>query len=413
MRLSIHTLGTRGDVQPYLALAEGLVRRGHNVQVAAPAQFAPMFEGNEIGFVPLPAEFLGLLKTPEGKKALGQGLGLAAGFKLLRKVRPLMGQVLEQEWAAAAAFEPDAIIHHPKSLAAPSIAERLAVPSFLASPLPGFTPTSAFPSPVLPFADLGPLNRASYLLSIHGAGMLFGKLIRKWRQEALGLSAQPGGWKPTATIYAYSRHVVPVPLEWAQNVLVSGYWFRDAPEWQLPAELAHFLAAGAPPIYVGFGSMPGDDGERLTRLVVEALAGTGSRGILATGGGALAAAAGAPHIHVLGTAPHDRLFPLMAAAIHHGGAGTTGASLRAGLPTAVCPFFGDQPFWARRVAALGAGPAPLDRKTLTPADLINAIKCLKDSTVRARAVELGARISSEDGVATAVNFIEQRCSTKA
>lgn len=116
MRLSIHTLGTRGDVQPYLALAEGLVRRGHNVQVAAPAQFAPMFEGNEIGFVPLPAEFLGLLKTPEGKKALGQGLGLAAGFKLLRKVRPLMGQVLEQEWAAAAAFEPDAIIHHPKSL---------------------------------------------------------------------------------------------------------------------------------------------------------------------------------------------------------------------------------------------------------------------------------------------------------
>ncbi|WIJ24457.1 glycosyltransferase [Devosia sp. RR2S18] len=412
MRLSIHTLGTRGDVQPYLALAEGLARRGHNVQVAAPAQFAPMFEGNEIGFVPLPAEFLGLLKTPEGEKALGQGLGLAAGLKLLRKVRPLMGRVLEQEWTAAAAFEPDAMIYHPKSVAAPSMAERLAVPAFLASPLPGFTPTSAFPSPVVPFADLGPLNRASHLLSIHGAGMLFGKLIRKWRQEALGLSARSGGWKPTATIYAYSRHVVPVPLEWTPDVLVSGYWFRDAPEWQPPAELAHFLAAGAPPIYVGFGSMPGGD-ERLTRLVVEVLAGTGSRGILATGGGALAAAAGAPHIHVLGTAPHDRLFPLMAATIHHGGAGTTGASLRAGLPTAVCPFFGDQPFWARRVAALGAGPARLDRKTLTPVDLINTIRCLKDSTIQARAVELGALISSEDGVATAVNFIEQRCAARA
>lgn len=158
MRFSIHTLGTRGDVQPYLALARGLLARGHKVLLVAPAQFADAIEAQGVGFAPLPEEFLALLESPETKKVIGgSGTGFGAGFKLIKHYRHLMRGLLDAEWEAARAFDPDAILHHPKALGAPHIAAKLNVPLFLASPLPGFTPTAAFPTPILPFASLGPL----------------------------------------------------------------------------------------------------------------------------------------------------------------------------------------------------------------------------------------------------------------
>ena len=162
MRVAIETLGTRGDVQPYIALALGLRNSGHDVQLAAPVQFSDMVRERGIAFAPLPGEFLELMDTPEGKAAIAGGRGFSAGFKLLKHVRPMMRGLLDAEWAAVRAFAPDAIIYHPKSIASPHMAEKLGVPAYLASPLPGFTPTSAFPSPMLPFASLGPLNRVSH-----------------------------------------------------------------------------------------------------------------------------------------------------------------------------------------------------------------------------------------------------------
>ena len=135
--------------------------------------------------------------------------------------------------------------------------------------------------------------------------------------------------------------------------------------------------------------------------------------MLATGGGALAAVRTAHHVHFISGAPHDRLFPHMKAAIHHGGAGTTGASLRAGKPMAICPFFGDQPFWARRVAALGAGPAPLSRKSLTVEALAEAIAAMADPRMQRKATLLAAAIEVENGVEQAVHFIEQRATRSA
>lgn len=143
MRIAIATLGTRGEVQPYVALALGLMRRGHDVQLAAPAQFASFVEAWGVRFAPLPGEFLALLDSPEGKAAVAGCQGFGAGLKLVRHVRPLMRRLLDDEWAAAQAFRPDVIVHHPKSLAAPHVAERLGIPTILASPLPGFTPTAA------------------------------------------------------------------------------------------------------------------------------------------------------------------------------------------------------------------------------------------------------------------------------
>lgn len=410
MRVAIQTLGTRGDVQPYIALALGLISQGHEVQIAAPVQFDAMVRERGIAFAPLPGEFLALMDTPEGKAAIAGGRGFSAGLKLLKHARPLMRRLLEEEWAGVKAFAPNVIVSHPKSIASPHMAEALTRPFILASPLPGVTPTSAFPSPMLPFATMGPLNRASHALAIRGGEFLFGTLIRDWRETSLGLSARPhGAATPSGTLYAYSSHVIPVPLDWDSTVLVSGYWFLDNENWRPSAALASFLDAGEAPIYVGFGSMPGLDPQKTTAIIIEALARVGKRGLLASGGGALGSVQSTPaNIHIIAGAPHDKLFPHVGAVIHHGGAGTTAASLRAGKPTAICPFFGDQPFWGRRIANLGVGPTPLDRKALSVESIAAAIASMDDPQMRERAAALGAAIRQENGIAAAVKFIEDR-----
>jgi UDP:flavonoid glycosyltransferase YjiC (YdhE family) len=409
MRFAIHTLGTRGDTQPYLALARRLRARGHDVLVVAPAQFAEMAAAENLPFAPLPAEFLAVLDSDEAKKMIGSsGPGFGAGFKLLKFYREIGRRLLDAEWETARAFAPDVILFHPKALGAPHIATKLGIPLFLASPLPGFTPTSAFPTPVLPFASLGPLNRPSHALMTHGGNVLFAKTVRAWRVEALGLPARGKAAPPAGTLYGYSSHVLPKPADWGRDVAVTGYWFLDTPDWTPDADLAAFLAAGEAPVYVGFGSVPGVDPKELADFVAEGLKRAGKRGLLATVGGALGEVASDPNVHVIAGAPHDRLFPLVDATLHHGGAGTTGATLRAGKPTAICPFFGDQPFWARRVVALGVGPQPLDKRKMTADDLATTFRAMDDPAMRTRAVKLGAAIRSEDGIETAIQFIEKR-----
>lgn len=409
MRLAIHTLGTRGDVQPYLALARGFRAVGHEVLLIAPAQFAESAAAEGLAFAPLPAEFFDMLDASETKNVLGRsGKGFGAGFKLIKRYRPLMRGLLEAEWDAARAFRPDTIVYHPKMLGAPHIAAKLDVPHFLASPLPGFTPTAAFPTPILPVRSLGPFNRMSHVLMIHGGAVLFARILRDWRVDTLKL---PGRGKPVpraGTLYGYSPHVVPQPSEWGRDVAVTGYWFLDTPEWEPDADLAAFLEAGEPPVYVGFGSMPGTDPEHLTGLVTEGLRRAGKRGLLATAGGALGPVELTSDLHVIAGAPHDHLFPHMQSTLHHGGAGTTGAALRAGKPTAICPFFGDQPFWARRIVDLGVGPEPLDRRKMTAADIAAVIRAMDDEAMCARAAALGNLIEQEDGVAAAVAFVEGR-----
>jgi sterol 3beta-glucosyltransferase len=408
MRILISTLGTRGDVQPYLALAQTLVQRGHEVQLAAPHQFAALAKRCRVPFATLPGEFLELLNSPEGKVAIAGGRGVGAGLKLLPRVMPLMGTLLEREWQIARSFSPDLIVCHPKSIASPHIAERLSVPHILASPLPGFTPTRAFPSPLLPFSTLGPLNRISHSLALGAAPFLFGKPLRTWRSASLGLPARAGARRPTATLYAYSPHVLPVPDDWGENILVSGYWFLDeGTDWVMPPALARFFAEGKRPVYVGFGSMPGIDPAGLSSVIIDALSRAGKRGVLAIGGGALSSIPANDHIHVIDSAPHDALFALVEAAVHHGGAGTTAASLRAGLPTIICPFFGDQPFWGRRVAALGAGPAPIPIGKLTVEGLVRSLKATDDPRMRGRALTLAAGIARDHGVDAAALFIEK------
>jgi UDP:flavonoid glycosyltransferase YjiC (YdhE family) len=210
-------------------------------------------------------------------------------------------------------------------------------------------------------------------------------------------------------LYGYSPTVVPKPSDWDEHAHVTGYWFLDhAPDWQPPAGLVDFLESGSPPVYVGFGSLVSGGAEKASRVVLDALRQSGQRGVLATGWGGLGPSDLPGEVYATESVPHDWLFPRMAAVAHHGGAGTTGAGLRAGVPSIILPFSKDQPFWARRVEALGAGPAPIPRKRLTAGRLAQAMHvAVTDESIRERSAALGEAIRGENGVGNAVRVVNQ------
>jgi UDP:flavonoid glycosyltransferase YjiC (YdhE family) len=209
-------------------------------------------------------------------------------------------------------------------------------------------------------------------------------------------------------LYGFSPHVVPRPADWPDTAQITGYWFLDQPEWRPSDALRAFLDAGPKPIYVGFGSMVSAHAEQFTTTVLEAVRRSGQRAVLATGWGGLAGEEGTQDEQIFFTpgAPHDWLFPRMAAAVHHGGAGTTAAAVRAGIPSVIVPFYGDQPFWARCLQREGVAPPALDRKNLTAEALASAIDSTLQEPVRRSAAALGERVRAEDGVGAALRCLQ-------
>ena len=208
---------------------------------------------------------------------------------------------------------------------------------------------------------------------------------------------------------AYSPSLIPHPADWPDSVHVTGSYSLDAEaDWQPSPALEAFLAAGEPPVYIGFGSMAGRNPEQLARLILEALAKSGQRGLLLTGWGGLRTESVPDNVFVVDSAPHSWLFPRMAAVVHHGGAGTTAEGLRAGVPTVIVPFVFDQPFWGARVKALGLGPEPIPQKQLTADRLAHAIRiAVTDSGMRQRASAFGAAMRGENGVGNAVKVVKR------
>jgi sterol 3beta-glucosyltransferase len=409
MKILILTMGSRGDVQPYVALARGLQAAGHELTLATGELFAPMVQAYGLPFAPLDDEMIRLTETPAGKEIMQKG----GSMKAIKLVQPMIARMLRDAWAVAQAYQPEVIVYHPKTLSGYHIGQKLGVPAILSMVLPMYTPTRAFPIPLTGKQLGGWLNWHSYkMVSLISAP--YTKVINGFREE-LGLPAigrffnetkQPDGLL-TPTLYGYSEHVLPRPWDWPESTHVSGYWFLPAEaNWQPSAELAAFLADGPPPVYIGFGSMAGTEPEKLANTAVSALQQTNQRGIIATGWGGLKPANLPTTIFQLDQAPHDWLFPQMAAVIHHGGSGTTAAGLRAGKPTLICPFLADQPFWGAQVARLGAGPQPIPQKKLTVANLAQAItQMVTDGGMKARAEQVGQAIMGEDGLAEAARFI--------
>ena len=414
--IAIFTIGTQGDVRPCVALGQGLRRMGYPVRIVTSANFGPLVREAGLEFFPLTADFQAMLEADRG--IAEQGLNLRAMARFFRQRYAQWAEHWAEEGMAASEGASLLIGSSNCVLLSKALSERHGVP-FAIAWLQPLTPSRELPPMVLSAARArlpGALSLAAHrlqsLLMWHVMRPAINDIVRPRlglpRYPRLGpsLGADALGAK---VLNGFSRHVLARPADWPDSVQVTGYWFGDAPAWAPPAALADFLAAGPKPVYIGFGSMVGQHAAALTRIVLDGVRRSGRRAVLATGWGGLEIDEGplGEQIYGLCHAPHEWLFPRMAAAVHHGGAGTTAAAARAGIPSAIVPFYGDQPFWARCLQRRGVAPAALDRRQLRADGLAAALEAMRQPAMLREARELGLAIRAEDGVGEALRHLRQ------
>ncbi|MDN0196795.1 glycosyltransferase [Streptomyces sp. S.PNR 29] len=400
--------GSRGDVQPCLALGRALAGQGDRVRVLASSRYQELIAAAGLEFHPLPADPADIIGSPEGQDLLaGRSNPVAFIRGIHRILRPLMNRILAQTQAAAK--DADLVLAPTLGFLGLHLSQYLRVPHAIIHFQPS-QPTGVFPHPLLPAARfLGALgNRLSFAAVDLGAWLVFHQFLNDWRRKDLGLPAvSPRALlrlaRQAPVLCAFSPTVVPRPADWGANVHLTGFWHHEQPLWKPPRRLLDFLDDGTRPVYVGFGSMRTSDPEATDHLVRTALRRAGLRGVLAGD-----PATSESDMLVVGETPHDWLFPRMAAVVHHGGAGTTASALRAGVPSLVCPFFGDQTYWAARVHSLGAGPTPLPSRRLTVSALTGRLRAVTGDPAHAAAARrLGRALVKEDGVARACRVVRR------
>lgn len=420
MRISIIAFGSRGDVQPHIALGVGLQAAGHSVCLVTHELFEPLIRRLGLDFSPVQVDPRSVVSDEMGQNWLGSGNNSLLFFQRFSRIaEPLVQQAMIDCWNACQ--ETRAMIVSPLAICVTSsIAEKLRIPFWIGAGQP-LTPTGAFAIPFFPDAPTwlpgrNTYHRLTYTLSARLFWQLLCSPINRARREVLNLPPLSPQWlceelkqNHLPILYYYSPSVLPQPPDWGDRYSVTGYWFLDDyADWQPPEALVDFLASGPPPVYVGFGSMNTHRAEAMTDMVLQALARTKRRGILLTGWGGISNTNLPDEVFKIDFAPHDWLFPQMAAVVQHGGAGTMAASLRAGVPSVVIPFFGDQPFWGRRFFALGITPKPIPQKRLTAERLANAIQiATSDAALRGRVKAMSERIRAEHSVERAVEILHQ------
>ena len=415
MRIAIIAIGSRGDVQPYIALGKGLIKAGHTVRFVTQQDFAELVKTYGLEFWPVRGSAQALGDNPEIWEQAEKGNFIATLSRIQKSAEHAVQEWLEDGRAACQGI--DLLISGTTALiVGVSLAEQAHVPMLQAHVFPT-APTRAFPSILFPptLPELGGMfNLLSSQLILRLGWLSARPMLNRARKKILGLSptsfADQIGRKPgVPTLYGFSPSVIPKPADWDATEHVTGYWFLDPPaDWTPPADLLNFLEAGPPPVYIGFGSMSSRKPAETTDLVLQALAQTGQRAILLSGWGGMQQADFPDSVFMIDSIPHAWLFSRVAALTHHGGASTTAAGLRAGVPSIVIPFLGDQHFWGRRVHDLDVGPAPIPRSKLTVDRLAQAIQeAVTNTVMRQRAAELGVKIQAEDGIANAVAIIQR------
>lgn len=408
MRIAVVCNDTRGGIQPYVALALGLRQAGHDVRAVAPSDLAPMFSAVGLPVAPLSGSIEAVLRSSGGAAERGA----LASMRLAARELPRIIQAWTKETLEACAGVDVVTGGIGGMVIGLSVAEKVGARFVETHLQPIGAPTDAYPGVLLPGVPRwlgGWGRRVSHRLSESALWMSFRGPMNSARTKVLGLSGPPTAADGQPVLYGFSHHVVPVPTDTVRPRFATGYWVLPTPgDWTPPPALDAFLARDGTVVTLGFGSMASRDAEALTQLVLGAVRAAGVRAVLVSGWGGLAAQAAGDDVFFADALPHEWLFPRVAAIVHHGGAGTTGAALRSGVPAVVVPFTMDQPFWGSRVEALGAGPTPIPRKRLTEQRLADALRVATgDAGMRARAAALGALLRKEDGVAEAVARFSQ------
>jgi sterol 3beta-glucosyltransferase len=412
MRVVIVTSGSTGDVAPYTGLGARLRQAGHEVTLATHEPFRGLVE---LPFLALPGDLRQILPQARGQDGTGSGTGPRALLRLMRIARPLVAELGDGIADAVEQTRAEAVLF--STVVAPlgyQVAEAAGIPW-----------AGVFLQPVFPTGDFGPVlvggrslgrtgNRLTGRFLESAAHPLYAGPVRDLRRR-LGLprrgmaALQRTQQQRWPTFHGFSPSVLPRPADWPASQEVVGYWWPERPAgWAPPAEVERFLAAGPAPVFVGFGSMAGGHGERLAGPVLAAVRAAGVRAIVQAGWSGLRVA-DEPDVLSVGPLPHDWLFPRMAAVVHHCGAGTTAAGLRAGVPAVGVPVLADQPFWARRLHALGVAPAPVPLPELTADRLAGALRSVTaEPRFAARAAAVAAQVAAEDGAGRVLEWLDEQ-----
>ncbi|MBG0567810.1 glycosyltransferase family 1 protein [Actinoplanes sp. NEAU-A11] len=409
MRIVIMAVGSRGDVAPYTGLGVRLQEAGHQVTLATHGLFEELVRSRGLGFHPLP------LDTQEEMTSRLAASGTSSPLKVTLAVNKVVAEHAGPMAQAmlAAAREADVVLLTPAGWIGAHVAEGLGLPS-MGVYLQPMTPTREFPPCTVTTRSLGGWGNRKAATALRGLGQQpFRKVVDELRTE-LGLPVmKPDAWLAQVEAarwpicYGYSPVVVPQPADWPEWNHTVGYWWpAPDPDFKPAPELVDFLAAGPPPVYIGFGSMPVVDREALSWLVVTALRRSGLRAVVNTGWAGLETAG--DNVLTVSEVPHDWLFPQVAAVVHHAGAGTAAAGLRAGVPAVPVPFMVDQPFWAQRLQGLGVAPEVIPFRRLSADRLAGALtEAAGRPDYRRRAADVAARIAREDGAAGVLRVLEQ------
>ena len=390
MRMLLATLGSRGDVEPFLWLARAARAAGHEVRVALPVS-------TDVDTAGVDAVGLGISFADLADALSPSPFAAARAFR--ERIRPAMARALAEAARLAIDWQPDVIVAHPKVLTAPVAAGRLGIPWLVAELTPTLTPTKEFPAAGLGGRSLGPwLNRLSYT-AVGLAGAMFAGEVRQARRLHGVTGRLPA---PAGTLAAFSPTLVPRPADWPAATTLTGQWHGRSSEGEVSGRLARFIADPAPFLCAGFGSMTGGDASARAEAILAGARGRGLRLLCVTGWGGLDAAGldDADDVLMAASAPLDAVLPRAVAALHHGGAGTVHAATRAGTPSIVAPFLGDQPFWAAQLRRTGLAGPPVDPHRLNPRRVADAIVGAMEHTDRVRAASL--RMQSEDGTRAAL-----------
>lgn len=408
MNITILTFGSRGDVQPFLPLSLGLISRGHKVTLAAPARFKSLVEGHGITFYSLAGD------PEELSRRLND-----AGYNFFKLINELMSHAVDigaemMRQTDEACRDADLIIHtFAHAVGAHTLAREKNIPDIHIQTFPMFTPTGDYPNISLPNLGNRFLNRLTHTASVkiteltsslgfeqvrRRAGLPKRKLYSPFKDSPLRLR--------TPILSAWSPSLIPPSSDWCPRVHVTGYYFfPDNNSYIPPNELKEFLEAGKPPVCVSFGSMVHKNAEKVDEIIRESLKRTNNRGIILSGWGSVHRESTSELLYIE-SAPHDWLLPKCKMLIHHGGAGTTSAGLRAGIPQVVVPFMADQPFWGSRVHAIGVAPKPIRVRQLSVEGMVGAMVVAESKGILERAQVIGQGIRGEEGVMNAVKLIE-------
>lgn len=399
MRVLIVTAGSRGDVAPFTGLGQRLEQAGHQVAIAAHGLFADLVRGCGLEYRQLPGDPVEMARARTVARSPEAGRAVFAEFL----------EELGEGLIAAVAMGTDVVLSAfgPSPLSR-TVADGFGIPSIGTYLIPS-VPTRAFPLPGWPeTGDLGPVrNLAAGRQLLSRAADLYATALHRLRAR-LGASDTTSAVRRSESrpiCHGFSPAVVPRPHDWPAEVQVSGYWWPARPSgWQPPGGLLDFLQTGPAPVFIGFGSMTPARTEWLTETIAAAVERARVRAVVQPGWAGLAPLG--EDILLVDDVPHDWLFPHTAAVVHHAGAGTTAAGLRAGIPTVAVPVLLDQPFWSARLHQLGVAPPPLPQCELSAESLATAIRsCLDEPSYRNRAGELAGRIRADDGAAAVLDVI--------